>query len=62
MSESNKLYGDEGTSCDDCWHLCCYHCDDDPLDGTIAGCQMKGCKCTKVYAGETSPQANGADV
>ena len=38
------MYGEDGDVCD-CGHLYCYHCCDDPEDGTVAGCQVTGCTC-----------------
>lgn len=46
-----EVYGDEGDVCD-CGHLYCYHLADDSTDGTIAGCQIVGCGCKKVWKGE----------
>lgn len=50
--EAEPLHGEEGSACDDCWHLFCYHCHEDSTDGTVAGCQVKGCKCKRIWEGD----------
>lgn len=47
------LYGEEGDTCPHCGHLYCYHCDDDPDDGTVAGCQIQDCTCRLIW--KTAP-------
>lgn len=45
------LYGNEGDRCPVCEHLFCYHCDNDPEDGTVGGCQVQVCNCKNIWKG-----------
>lgn len=49
--EKDTLYGEEGDLCG-CGHLYCYHCEEDKVDGTVAGCQVQQCDCKKVWRGK----------
>ena len=42
------IYGNEGDVCN-CGHMLCYHLIEDGTDGTIQGCQIRGCDCKNTW-------------